>query len=59
MEAVSMLEKTAAQPFLQGTPTDVEDRLRRAVTLILQIVLYLGIPRGTPEQGMQFLMVST
>jgi hypothetical protein len=56
MEAVSMLEETAAQPFLQDTPTDPEDRLRRAVTLLLQIVLYLGIPRGTNEQGMQFLM---
>ncbi|KAF5322693.1 hypothetical protein D9619_001438 [Psilocybe cf. subviscida] len=56
MAAVGMLEQTAAQPFLQDIPTDPEDRLRRAVTLILQIVLYLGIPRGTSEQGMQFLM---
>jgi hypothetical protein len=54
---LTVLENTANAPWLSLVPQDHEDKLKRAYTLLYQIVLYLGRPQedGKAEQ---FLVVS-
>lgn len=53
---IQVLENTASAPWLNTLPTEHGDRLKRAYTLLFQIVLYLGRPQE-PEMAEQFLVV--
>ena len=55
---INALENTAKASWLNLVPQGHEDKLKRAYTLLYQIVLYLGRPQ---EEGKaeQFLVVSS
>jgi len=54
---ITVLENTATAPWLNIVPQDHEDKLKRAYTLLFQIVLYLGRPQEE-DKAQQFLVVS-
>ena len=54
---IGALEATANAPWLFHLPNEKVDRLKRAFTLIFQIILYLGRPQEI-EKAQQFLNVS-
>ncbi|KAF8996432.1 hypothetical protein BDQ17DRAFT_1364434 [Cyathus striatus] len=52
---VQVLKNTASAPWLSQIPSEQEDRLKRAYTLLFQVILYLGRPQE-PEAAQQFLV---
>ncbi|KAF9457882.1 hypothetical protein BDZ94DRAFT_1272009 [Collybia nuda] len=52
---IGILENTASAPWLNELPLEHGDRLKRAYTLLFQIVLYLGRPQEA-DMAEQFLV---
>ncbi len=60
---LQFLESASKAPWLTQAPPHAEDRLRRAYSLLFQIILYLGRPlsndvKEVEQATQQFLLVS-
>lgn len=52
------LETTSTVPWLWSLDKDPAERLKRAYSLIFQIVMYIARPKESEEAGQQYLVVS-